>query len=138
MIQELSNLLLQREIKPSLQRLKILEYLMENKIHPTVDDIYSALQGEIPTLSKTTVYNTLGTFLEAGLVRAVQIEDNELRYDPIIDEHGHFKCKSCGQIYDFQVDTSKLLNEALPGFTIHEKDVFLKGICKKCQSKVEN
>lgn len=45
-------------IKPSLQRIAIVEYLMENRIHPTADDIYHALCIQVPTLSKTTVYNT--------------------------------------------------------------------------------
>ncbi len=43
-------------IKPSLQRIAIVEYLMENRIHPTADDIYHALCIQVPTLSKTTVY----------------------------------------------------------------------------------
>lgn len=49
-------------VKPSLQRIAIVEYLMENRIHPTADDIYHALCIQVPTLSKTTVYNTMRLF----------------------------------------------------------------------------
>ena len=55
-------------IKPSLQRIAIVEYLMENRIHPTADDIYHALCIQVPTLSKTTVYNTMRLFAEQGAV----------------------------------------------------------------------
>ena len=44
-------------IKPSVQRIAIMKYLMEHRTHPTVDEIYTALSPTIPTLSKTTVYN---------------------------------------------------------------------------------
>ena len=42
-------------IKPSVQRIAIMNYLIEHRTHPTVDEIYTALSPSIPTLSKTTV-----------------------------------------------------------------------------------
>ncbi|MBR4922900.1 MAG: transcriptional repressor, partial [Bacteroidaceae bacterium] len=46
-------------IKPSVQRIAIMDYLMTHRTHPAIDEIYLALCEDIPTLSKTTVYNTL-------------------------------------------------------------------------------
>lgn len=43
-------------IKPSVQRIAIMQYLMDHHTHPTVDEIYTALAPSMPTLSKTTVY----------------------------------------------------------------------------------
>ena len=63
-IENIGEYLKAHEIKPSYQRIKIFQYLVENKNHPTVDMIYKALCTEIPTLSKTTVYNTLNLFIE--------------------------------------------------------------------------
>ena len=68
-------------IKPSYQRIKVFDYLLNNKTHPTVDNIHQELVGEIPTLSKTTVYNTLKLFQEKGIVLIINIEDNETRFD---------------------------------------------------------
>jgi len=45
-------------VHPSYHRLKILEYLMNHRTHPTVERIPKELSKEIPTLSKTTIYNT--------------------------------------------------------------------------------
>lgn len=121
-----------RGINPSCQRLRILEYLVENRCHPTTDQIFTDLQKDIPTLSKTTVYNTLRVLAEAGLARVVTIEDRETRYDSEVKDHGHFKCESCGAIYDFKVDTSLLTPEALAGFKISDKNVYFRGICPAC------
>ncbi|KAA6316446.1 Peroxide-responsive repressor PerR, partial [termite gut metagenome] len=62
-------------IKPSLQRMAIMDYLLEHHTHPTVEEIYMALFPSIPTLSKTTVYNTLKLFAEQGVVNMLTIDE---------------------------------------------------------------
>ena len=122
-----------RNIRLSHQRLKILEFIANNRIHPTVDNIYNALHKEIPTLSKTTVYNTLKTLVDADLVKIVNIEENEARYDIDTDSHGHFKCESCGDVFDFDIDIDSFISDELVGFKINHRDVYFKGICNNCQ-----
>ena len=129
---ELMDIFKRRNIRPSYTRMKILEYLMVNRNHPTVDRIHSRLAGEIPTLSKTTVYNALNAFVDAGLARVIAIEDNETRYDADVSDHGHFKCERCGRIYDFPVDTDYFRSTALDRFRITQRDVYFKGICPDC------
>lgn len=129
LVTELKN----KNIRLSHQRLKVLEYLTQNYTHPTADQIYNGLHHEVPTLSKTTVYNTLNSLAEAGLVRTINIEDNEIRYDISTDDHGHFKCKSCGKIYDFKVDISSIEATDLNDFEINDKNIYFKGICPQCQ-----
>ncbi len=101
---DIASHLSENNIKPSLQRMKIFEYLHVNRNHPTVDMIYSCLSKEIPTLSKTTVYNTLNLFVENDVAITVAIEDNELRYDSTTKDHAHFKCIKCEIIYDIEMD----------------------------------
>lgn len=118
----------EKNVKPTFQRVKILEYLVNNVIHPTADEIYKAVVGQLPMLSKTTVYNTLNIFLKSGIVKGVYIEENEVRYDPIMVDHGHFKCIKCNKIYDIEVD----INLVNTKFKIEEKCVYFKGICPSC------
>ena len=54
-------------IKPSIQRIKIFQYLLDHYTYPIVDDIFRNLSTEIPTLSKTTVYNTLNIFINSHI-----------------------------------------------------------------------
>jgi Fur family transcriptional regulator, peroxide stress response regulator len=121
-----------KNIRLSHQRLKVLEYLTLNQCHPTVDQIYNSLHIEVPTLSKTTVYNTLNSLTEAGLVRVITIEDNETRYDIRTDNHGHFKCESCKNIYDFDINIDTLIINDLKDFEVNDKNVYFKGMCPKC------
>ncbi|MGI6778337.1 MAG: Fur family transcriptional regulator [Acetivibrionales bacterium] len=111
LFEDLKKELNTKSIRLSYQRLKVLEYLTKHQYHPTVDMIFTDLQKDIPTLSKTTIYNTLRILVEAGLVRVITIKDNETRYDITVKNHGHFMCESCGTIYDFNVDID-LLNLA--------------------------
>jgi len=120
-------------IKPSYQRMKIMEYLLNNKNHPTVDNIHKDLIKVIPTLSKTTVYNTLNLFAKQNVVQIINIENNEVRYDGNISFHGHFKCEKCGKIYDFNIKSNDLNFEQIEEFEIKHTDIYLKGICKKCK-----
>lgn len=119
-------------VKPSYQRIKIFEYLIKNKNHPKVETIFQELEQEIPTLSKTTVYNTLKLFLEKGIVQPILIEENEVRYDADITTHAHFKCEKCGEVYDFRVNLTQLKIEGLEEFQVKESHIYFKGICKKC------
>lgn len=137
-IENVGDYLKNNGIKPSIQRIKIFQYLLENHIHPTVDDIFQNLSTEIPTLSKTTVYNTLNIFVDNDIVKEIIIEENEVRYDVITDTHGHFKCKECGDIQDFDVDLTKLELMELGNVEIEETHFYLKGICAKCLTKMKN
>lgn len=122
-------------IKPSYQRIKIYEFLMTNKDHPTVESIYNALNGQIPTLSKTTVYNTLKIFIDRGIAMAITIDDNEVRYDAYMDMHGHFKCERCQNVYDFKVNFEGFLGDELNEFEVLEQQLFFYGICKQCKEE---
>ena len=57
------------------QRHAILAYLLQTDTHPTVDEIYRALEDRFPNMSVATVYNNLKVFLEAGLVRELAYGD---------------------------------------------------------------
>ncbi|MGB9781309.1 Fur family transcriptional regulator [Caldanaerobacter sp.] len=135
-VEELKEYLKKHGIRPSTIRIKVLKYLLENRIHPTADDIYKSLINEIPTLSKTSVYNTLDLFLKKGLVSTLSFKEKELRYDINTRFHGHFKCEICGKVYDFPVSEKMLEVDELKGFSIKNVDINVYGICKECNEKI--
>jgi len=120
-------------IKPSYQRIRILSYLINKKNHPTVEKIHKELLHDIPTLSKTTVYNTLKQFVEKGITQIINIEDNETRYDADISTHGHFKCEKCGIVYDFRFNNKSLEISDIEDFDFLQTHLYIKGICKECK-----
>ena len=132
-LKEITKLLLNSEIKPSYPRLRIYKFLDDNKVHPTVDFIFTELVDEIPTLSKTTVYNTLKLFEDKDLIYSINIGENEKRYEVIEHDHAHFRCISCDQIYDIPYETESLLGPDFRDFQVNKKEIFLSGICPKCK-----
>jgi len=131
MIQKLATRLKDSGIQPSVQRLKIFEYFLQNKNHPTAEKIYQDLNTEMLTLSQATVYNTLGLFKEKRLIKIVSSEGQNARYDLIGNEHGHFYCKQCREVYDFPYDYAGRYAQ-LEGFGIESEEIIIKGFCKKC------
>ena len=122
-------------MKPSMQRMAIMKYLDENRTHPTVDEIYSALSPEIPTLSKTTVYNTLKLLSEHGAAQTLTIDEKNTCYDAETGQHAHFMCRKCGKVYDLPSDEAIKETESLQmdGHEIQEVHYYYKGVCKNCK-----
>lgn len=128
--EEIIDFLKQNSIKPSNIRIKVLKYLLDNRIHPTVDDIYNSVSIEIPTLSRTSIYNTMNLFTEKGIVTELSLNEKELRYDINTEFHGHFKCEKCGIVYDFSIVENS--NKDLEDFVINKKSINYYGICANC------
>lgn len=123
-------------IKPSLQRMAIMSYLMDHRIHPTADDIYIALYTVVPTLSKTTVYNTLKLFVEQGAVLSLMIDDKNVRYDVDTSCHAHFQCIHCNQVYDVPVEHPEAVErQYISDLLVTETHLYYKGYCKHCLEK---
>ena len=117
----------QFSIKPSMQRTAVMEYLMQNKIHPTIDEIYTALSPMMPTLSKTTVYNK-------GAVQILTLDEKNARYDVDISKHAHFFCRSCGKVHDiFNLNAEIFSFPNSPLFTINSVEISYSGICNSCK-----
>ncbi len=134
--QEIVDTLSGHGVKPSAQRLAILRFLMENRIHPTVDEIYQALLAEHPTLSRTTVYNTLKLFTAAGIIRCIDLGGTGgARWDYSQHDHAHFLCTSCGKITDIELSEGNPVM-SLPSADYHilGMEINLKGLCPACHS----
>ena len=130
----------EKGIRPSVQRIAILNYLLSHPEHPSVDSVYTALLPSYPTISRTTVYNTLHLFSQNNVVLTVCIDGNEIRYDGLTKPHFHFKCKKCGKIYDIVNDDSipaiyKTCFAQLPeNFSAEKLELDMWGVCAQCAS----
>ncbi|MDD4489489.1 MAG: transcriptional repressor [Paludibacter sp.] len=130
---EVHRHLIKFSIRPSVQRAAVMGYLMNHKTHPTVDEIFVALNPEIPTLSKTTVYNTLNLLVEKGAVQTLTIDDKNARYDADTSKHAHFYCRQCGKVHDiFDVNDAMYLLPEIPGFKVDTVEISYYGTCKTC------
>lgn len=126
-----------KQISPSLHRIKVLKFLSTTCIHPSAEDVYQSLMNEIPTLSRTTVYNILKLYAEKGIISSFTAGEKELRYEVNLHPHAHFKCKICGRIYDIKENYESLVNNVVDGHRVDKHHVTLTGVCRNCLDKEE-
>lgn len=126
----------QHNVKPSVQRMAVMNYLREHRTHPTADEIYTNLVGSIPTLSKTTVYNTLRLLVENGAAIMLTIDERNACFDAYVEPHAHFFCNECKKVYDLPLKSSLIgLTNDTEGFTVTESNLYYRGICSNCNKK---
>ncbi|MBT1704198.1 transcriptional repressor [Fulvivirgaceae bacterium PWU20] len=100
---------------------------------------YGDIEKEISESDRVTVYRTLKTFLDKGLIHKVLDDEGSLKYALCNDacdtsghhhDHVHFKCMKCGQTNCINVDIPEV---KLPkGYVAQEKNLLIQGICDSC------
>jgi len=120
-------------VRPSVQRVAIMDYLLRNRNHSTAEEIYCALSSTMPTLSKMTVYNALNLFVAGGAITAVDIDAGTRRFDGEAAMHAHFMCKRCKTIMDVEIKQREMVTGNIPeGVQADEVQLLYKGVCNKC------
>ncbi len=118
------------------QRLEILRVVSTHP-HISADSVTELATKKLGAISKQSVYDTLNTLAEKGLLRRIQPMGSSARYeDRINDNHHHVICRSCGAVADVDcaVGRRPCLNASdTHGFTIDEAEVVYWGYCPKCQ-----
>ena len=129
---EMVDMMRQAGVRPSAQRLAVLRYVGNSHAHPTSDEIYREMLAGFPSLSRTTVYNSLHALVDVGLVRELEIDAGNKRFDLAPQPpHSHFICRHCGCIYDMPL-AAGFAASAPRGFAIDSVDVYGKGLCPGC------
>ena len=131
--------LIEHNIRPSVQRVAIMQYLLDHRTRPTADDIYTELVKTMPTLSRTTVYNTLQLLVTNQAVLGLTIDQHNMHFDGYTHPHAHFLCRSCGKIFDVEVNSH--LREHLftsDKFAIEKVELNYMGLCPDCRIRETN
>ena len=132
MTSETVKWLIDHGIRVSLQRIAVMSYLLESRLHPTVEMIYAGLHAMFPTLSRSTIYQSLELFCEKGAAMKVAIDDGEMRFEANLSKHGHFKCLKCGTLMDFNYPDEPPLPAPSGNFRVLQQHLFCRGICPPC------
>lgn len=124
-------------MKYSRQRELILNEVKNSNQHPTADSIYDKLKKESPGLSLGTVYRNLSQLESHGMIRKTNFPGEPVRFDGNLEDHDHFICEVCGEIYDIDKSDVNLVDTSLSekGFVVESNEVILRGICVKCSNK---
>lgn len=135
LIESSKERLLRYGIRPSLQRLAVMDYLMKNRVHPTVDKIFSDLYPLMPTLSRTTIYNTLKLLVDSGAAIMLTIDEKNTRFDAETKPHTHFMCSKCGAVIDLNITPPELKGNYIDDCEILNSELYVYGYCPECKTK---
>jgi len=127
-----------RGLAVTVQRRTVFAELAGRRDHPTADQIYDAVRGRLPGLSRTTVYRVLETLVDSGLARQVHHAGGVARFDPMTERHHHLVCEACGRLADLDdrvVPPLRLPDSAGAGFRIKDYSVSFTGLCAACARK---
>ena len=129
-------------LKLTHQRIAIVRLFAGDETHPTAQDLFERLRATFPSMSFTTVYNTLNTLARAGLAGIVRLpgkRGDAARFDPRTDPHHHAVCDGCGAVLDIGAGTLSptraaitKLRRAAPGFTVRAVERIYRGLCAQC------
>jgi Fur family transcriptional regulator, peroxide stress response regulator len=118
------------------QKEAIMNFLVNNRTHPTADVIYESVKKEIPNISIATIYRNLRVLKENRLVTEVSVHGALGRFEEKKANHYHFYCEKCGKVMDINEPVDEKLNERVTGSTglkIHHHQIEFHGLCKDCQ-----
>ncbi len=127
----------QAGLKATGPRVMLLTTLEQDRSHPTAEQLYETLRRRHPSLSLSTVYQTIDAFIRTGLCRRVSDAGDRLRVDGTLEDHDHAICRTCSTIFD--IDRQLFPRPAPPahlpqGLTVIGLRVAYDVICTTCQA----
>lgn len=125
-------------LKATAARLAVYQFLTTTPVHPTAEQIHQALHDEQPSLSLSTVYNTLDALVAVGLVNALgNNRDGKVHFDGNVTPHINLACTVCGEIRDLPSPLVGQMGEAVStqsGFAVTNSRILFQGVCADCQA----
>lgn len=121
----------------TVQRLVILEAVLDLEDHPSADRVFEAVRTSLPGISKPTVYRTLDHLARLGVITKACHPGSVTRFEARTDIHHHLVCMSCDQLVDFEaapLDRLEIPDTSEIGFEVADYRVQLRGICRSCRA----
>lgn len=118
------------------ERLNILDEVLAQKGHFKIDDIIDKMGCAEKRISRATVYRSIKTIEDAGLIKYIRSFNDEKIYEVQKEHHDHMICESCGKIIEFHDLDLETLQDSICesyGFTPQRHIMKIFGICNKCK-----
>jgi Fur family peroxide stress response transcriptional regulator len=115
------------------QRLAVYAFLHGNESHPTVEDIHTGVRDEFPRMSVATIYKSLESLVDVGLVKPIHLGHAATRFDASTEEHAHFRCVTCNAILDVPVEHLPEAGAGLDRCEIIGSTIEFYGFCSSCR-----
>ncbi|HEX4264877.1 MAG TPA: Fur family transcriptional regulator [Verrucomicrobiae bacterium] len=115
------------------QREHVYGVLLEERDHPTAEEVFIRSKHRMPEISMATVYNCLDALVRSGVARQVTVDRGATRFCPNMQEHCHFFCDTCEKVFDIELSDKGPAGITLPkGFKAARFEIAIHGLCAKC------
>jgi Fur family ferric uptake transcriptional regulator len=137
-----TNYLTEKNLRKTEERYTILKEVCAFTGHFNILTLYHKITETSFHISKSTVYNTLGVLLDAGIVVSYQVDSKSIQYElkQYAETHLHLFCTKCGSIREIKSIPVKDLLTAVktPRFTPHFYSLYIYGTCSRCGNKKQD
>ena len=109
--------------------------------HPNPEEVYAVVRKRIPSISLATVYKTLHTFVESGLLGELSPHHGSLRVDTNTEPHHHLVCTKCKSVFDLDetaIKPAQVIGKVPKGFRVERMSVEIHGLCQRCAKPSSN
>lgn len=138
MAKEFEKILEDKKIRPTAMRLLVLKFMLEQSHAVSLNE----LEGQMSHSDRVTLFRTIKTFEEKGLVHRIEEGSGISKFAMCSDDcevschhdlHIHFYCNSCKETYC--LPKTHVPEVSLPNkFKLQEINLMAKGICDKCST----
>ena len=128
----------QKPLRMTRQRQVIVEEMKKTAYHPTADEVYEMARKRLPRVSLGTIYRNLEVLASEGVIRKVETEGSQKRFDGNPEPHYHIRCSKCGALEDVRVQWMPPLEDFLKdsqGYEIRGWRLEFVGLCPLCRKK---
>jgi Fe2+ or Zn2+ uptake regulation protein len=119
-------------LKVTPQRQAIFGIMYRGGGHMSAGAVYEQARAQMDTISLKTVYETLHSLAELGLVRELDLGTGQVLFDSAVSDHDHVVCTRCGRTEDIDLDVSPPAPSQVHGFVVVRTDVVARGLCPEC------
>ncbi len=115
-------------VNATAQRIAICRYVLCEADHPTAEQVKDWADRNFPKMSLATVYNTLKTLVDAGLLREFKFGHSESSvYDNNVTDHHHFLDEKTGELIDLPAEKFNVQFNLEKDFKVKEMEILLRG-----------
>lgn len=135
---EILDMLQRHGVKPTANRIIIVGALAQASNPLSLSD----LEVDIATIDKSSIFRTLATFKEHGLVHVIEDGSDSAKYELChgtgdehdSDRHVHFYCERCNRTFCLsQVHVPQVQLPA--GYQVRGVNYLVKGLCPRCAAQ---
>lgn len=129
--EEIQTKLVAAGVQPTLQRISICKYVLCEADHPTAEQVKEWAEKNLEKISQATVYNTLNTLVDVGLLKVFKFPHSEkVIYDNNVHDHYHFLDERSGHLYDIETKDVSVEMEVPAKFVVNSMEIVFKGQLK--------